>query len=486
MRVVLVHPAGSNWILGKPDITTAANRMPPLGILSMAAYLQGTAHEALVHDCLGPGSPRSPEKNSKRILALNPDLVGFSTTTSAFHDALTMAGFIKQARPEVVIVFGGVHVSSLGAQLLDRFDVIDYLSLGEGEHTLLQLADGDDPATIDGLAWRDGEQSVVNPTRDHIRDLDSLPFPAYDKLPGFPGGYHLPPFSYIRIPGATMITSRGCVYQCSYCDRSVFKRGFRYNSPDYIYDHMRELRQRFGVRHINVYDDLFTTNRKRITALCERLAREPLKLQFNCAVHAGHADDDLLEMLKEAGCLMVSLGIESGDPELLQRHKSSAKLEQMEETVRKIQSHGLRAKGLFMMGLPGETKESIQRTSDFVLSLGLDDMNMSKFTPFPGAPCWDTINEDGTFEEDWQQMNCLNFVFVPKDFEGREELDFLYNTHVKRFYTDPEWRKKFRQRFWQNRHTMLQMLIHLPTILTARSHFQPHNPVAPSNGDTTS
>jgi radical SAM superfamily enzyme YgiQ (UPF0313 family) len=476
MRIVLVHPAGSNWILGKPDITTAANRMPPLGLLSMAAFLENTEHEVLVHDCLGPGSPRNAEKNARRILALEPDLVGFSTTTSAFLDAVSMSETIKQVRPEIWTVFGGVHISALGAQLINRFESIDFLCLGEGEQTLRQLANGDEPAAIDGLVWRDGEQAVTNPPRQHIRDLDSLPFPAYDKLRGFPGGYHLPPFSYIRVPSATMITSRGCVYQCSYCDRSVFKRGFRHNSPDYIYEHMCVLRQRHGVRHINVYDDLFTTNRKRITALCERLAGEPLDLQFNCAVHAGHADDDLLEMLKDAGCLMVSLGIESGDPELLERHKANATLDQMVETVRRIQAHGLRAKGLFMMGLPGETPESIKRTSDFILSLGLDDMNMSKFTPFPGAPCWETIHEEGTFEEDWQQMNCLNFVFVPKAFKSRAELDYHYNTHVKRFYTDPEWRKKFRRRFWQNRHTMLQMLIHLPTILTARSHFQPGPP----------
>jgi radical SAM superfamily enzyme YgiQ (UPF0313 family) len=273
-----------------------------------------------------------------------------------------------------------------------------------------------------------------------------------------------------------MITSRGCVYQCSYCDRSVFKRGFRHNSPEYIYEHMQVLRRRFGVRHINIYDDLFTTNRKRVTALCERLTREPLGLQFNCALHAGHADDDLLAMLKEAGCMMVSLGIESGDPGLLERHKASASLDQMRDTVERIQSHGLLAKGLFMIGLPGETPETVQRTSDFVMSLGLDDMNTSKFTPFPGAPCWQTIHDEGTLDEDWRQMNCLNFVFVPRAFESREQLDFLYNTHVKRFYTNKAWRRKVRRRFWQNRHTFWQMFIHLPKILAARHHFQPRRP----------
>jgi radical SAM superfamily enzyme YgiQ (UPF0313 family) len=482
---VLVHPAGSNWIPGKRDVTTAANRMPPIGILSMAAFLDNGKHQALVHDCLGPSSPRGIKANADWILAQDPDLVGFSTTTSAFHDAADMAQKIKAARPEVITVFGGVHVSAVGTPLLERFASIDYLCLGEGEQTLTDIADGRDPAEIDGLGWRDQDALRINPPRSHIRDLDSLPLPAYEKLRGFPRGYHLPPFSYVRVPGATMITSRGCVYQCSYCDRSVFKRGFRYNSPDYIYEHMQVLRKRFGVRHINIYDDLFTTNRKRVTALCERLIREPLGLQFNCALHAGHADDDLLAMLKDAGCMMVSLGIESGDPGLLERHKASASLDQMRDAVERIQSHGLLAKGLFMIGLPGETPETLQRTSDFVMSLGLDDMNTSKFTPFPGAPCWRTIHDEGTLDEDWRQMNCLNFVFVPNAFESREQLDFLYNTHVKRFYTNKEWRRKVRRRFWKNRHTFWQMFVHLPKILAARHHFQPRRPSGTA-GDASS
>jgi len=130
-------------------------------------------------------------------------------------------------------------------------------------------------------------------------------------------------------------------------------------------------------------------------------------------VRVGHADAELLRMLKDAGCLMVSVGIESADPALLARHKAGVKVDEVRETVARIQFAGLRAKGLFMMGLPGETEESIRRTSDFALELGLDDMNMTKFTPFPGAPIWKTLAEEGEMNEDWRLMNCLHFVFVP-------------------------------------------------------------------------
>jgi radical SAM superfamily enzyme YgiQ (UPF0313 family) len=478
MRITLVHPTGSNWIDGKKDLAAVANRMAPLGMLSLSAYLKRDGHRVFLHDGLGPDAPPGIEENVNAVLRSEPELVGFSTTTSSFLDGCDMAVRIKEANPRIITVFGGVHVSAIGAALMADYPSIDYLSIGEGEATLSELASGADPAGIDGLVWRDGEEIVTNPPRRPLPDLDQLPFPDYEGLRGFPRRYNLPLFSYIGTPGATMTTSRGCPYQCSYCDRSVFQRSFRYNSPAYIYEHMGHLRRRFGVRHINIYDDLFTLNRGRITELCELLIAKPLGIRFNCAVRVGHADDNLLKMLRKAGCLMVSVGIESAEPALLERHKSGVGLEDVQDTVARIKACGLRVKGLFMMGLPGETEESIGKTSDFIMSLGLDDMNMSKFTPFPGAPIWSSLNEEGVFHEDWRLMNCLNFVFVPKAIESRERLDYLYNRHVKRFYSDPTWRRTFGRRIWQHRWSLLHLLRHLPAFLGAKKAFEPDSKTA--------
>ena len=473
MKIVLVHPTGSNWVPGQKDITPVANRMAPLGLLSMAAWLEKQQHRVHVYDCLGWDRTRPHAAIVKDILTLRPDLVGFSATTSGFLDGYDLASAIKQQNPEILTVFGGVHISALGAPLLENFPYIDYLCMGEGEATLAELAGGAAAATIDGLAWRDDDAIVTNPVRRLLPDLDQLPFPAYEKLPGFPKRYHLPLFSYIRSPGATLVTSRGCPYQCSYCDRSVFKQGYRYNSAGYIYAHLQYLNDRFGIRHVNIYDDLFTAHRKRIAELCTLLTDRPLGMQFNCAVRVGYADDDLLRMLKEAGCLQVSLGIESGDMELMDRHKPGVRLEDVQNTVRRIQACGLRAKGLFMMGLPGETEASIRKTSDFIMALDLDDMNMSKFTPFHGAPAWQGLQEFGTLQEDWRQMNCLNFVFVPQAIASREALDELYNQHVKRFYSSRAWRQKFRRRMWEHRWSMWHMIRHLPDFIAAKNNFEP-------------
>lgn len=215
-----------------------------------------------------------------------------------------------------------------------------------------------------------------------------------------------------------MITSRGCPYTCSFCDRTVFERLYKTNSADYIYRHMKYLRDRFGVHHVNIYDDLFTAKKQRVFDLCQLLIDKPLGMQFNCAIRTGHTSDEMLVQLKKAGALMVSMGIESADPEMMARHKAGVTLDAVRDTVRQIHAAGLRAKGLFIFGMPGETPETVKTTSDFILSLDLDEMNMTKFSPLHGAPIWDECasGTSGDLIEDWRLMNCLNFVYLPEGF----------------------------------------------------------------------
>lgn len=473
MRVTLVHPAGFNFVPGQPDFSVLANRMVPIGILQLAAWLEKHGHATEVHDCLGPHAPRGIEANAEIILATRPELVGFSATTSGFMDAADIAACIKRRRPEVKIVFGNVHVSSIGAPILEHFPEIDYLCIGEGEGALLDLADGISPADIPNLVYRQGGASVANPRRSRILDLDELPFPAYEKLAGFPQAYHLPLFSYEKRYGATMITSRGCPYTCSFCDRTVFERLYKTHSARYVYEHMKFLRDRFGVRHINFYDDLFTAHKKRVNELCQLLIERPLGMDFNCAIRTGHTSDEMLRMLKAAGAFMVSMGIESADPGMMERHKAGVSLEAVKRTVEQIHAAGLRAKGLFIFGLPGETPATVKATSNFILSLDLDEMNMTKFSPLYGAPIWDECagGGSGDFDEDWRLMNCLNFVYQPEGFASREEMDALYNWHVRRYYDSRGYRRRFLRRLWQHRWSLWHVLKHLPGIIQAARYF---------------
>jgi anaerobic magnesium-protoporphyrin IX monomethyl ester cyclase len=472
MKILLVNPFGSNWIEGSKDKTMAAVRMAPTGILSIAAYLMKNGTDVDIYNCNGPVQDTGIRELMNRINSVRPDIIGFTSTTSGFMDAYRQAEIIKKTVPGIKIVFGGVHVSALRENILEGFPCIDFLITGEGEKAMAELAEGGKPDTIQGLIFRDGAEIRSNGLRTDLCELDELPFPAYKKLEGFPEAYKAPLFNYPKAPSATIISSRGCPYQCSYCDRSVFRRSFRFNSAEYLYEHMVFLKKEFGVRHIFFYDDLFTFHRKRIEDFCGLLREKPLQMTFNCAVRVGHIDGPLLKMLKSAGCWMVSLGIESGDPELLARHKSNADLNEMKSSIKLIQKCGLRAKGLFMMGLPGETEKTIKKTADFILDLELDDMNMTKFTPFPGSPIYKTVREEGEFNEKWELMNCLNFVFVPKGIESKERLDELYNAFIKRFYTGKNWTRKFVPLMFRSPDSAYRMIKNLPAFLKIKKDFE--------------
>ncbi len=160
-------------------------------------------------------------------------------------------------------------------------------------------------------------------------------------------------------------------------------------------------------------------------------------------------------------------------PQILARHKTKVDFAAMKSTVEKIQKAGLRAKGLFMMGLPGETESTIQMTANFINELKLDDMNMTKFTPFPGSPIYQNIREEGVFEEKWGLMNCLNFVFVPQGIRSKERLDALYNQFVQKFYTGKNWMNKFGLLCFKSPHSVYRLIKDLPVFLKIKSDFKP-------------
>ncbi len=436
-RVLLVHPLGYNKACAGSDISRRANIMPPLGLASIAAYLEQQGIGADIIDCFA-----HPDSDSK-ILALietgKPGWVGLSCTTSGYLDAVRIAAMVKEKFPRVRTVFGGPHISALREKILENDPLIDFAVIGEGEETLLELVrlDGADPGSIPGLVYREpGGQVRFSGFRQGALALDDLPFPAYEKLDGYPQAYQLPIFNYPRTPNASCISSRGCPYACSYCDRSVFRRSFRFNSAEYLYRHMKHLREKFGVRHINFYDDLFTFNSKRVEAFCRMIIENPLGMTFNCAVRAEHVNPALLKLMKAAGCWMISLGIESGDEQLLKRHRQNADLELLARTIRAIKKAGIRVKGLLMMGLPGETEDTIKNSMDYVFSLPIDDFNLAKFTPFPGSPLYEHIHELGEFNENIADMDCMHFVFVPAGMT-RERLEELFIRFYKSHFMRP-------------------------------------------------
>ena len=465
MKILFIHPYGNNFLAGVPDITTVFNVMPPLGLLSIMAWLEKHQISSEIIDCYATPLPQTALV--QEILRRKPDLVAFSCTTSSFPEGNRIAEALKTADSRIRIVFGGAHACTMGAPLLDRFPAIDCLVLGEGEQTMLELLQSGfrNLATIPGLAYRDaGGASCQSPPRELIVNLDDLPFPAYHLLPGFPNKYKLPLFSSPRYPNTSIISSRGCPYQCSYCDRSVFARGFRFNSPEYILEHVAMLQRDYGIRHVFFYDDLFTFDRKRVARFCELKAQMGLKVGYNCIARLEHVDQELLGMLKSSGCWQVNFGIESGDPEILKKHRKFYGLDDVGRKLQLVKDHGMRVKGLFMVGLPGEDETAIRRTIEYALSLPLDEINVTKFTPFPGAPVYKTLQQFGEFNEEWELMNCMNFVFIPHGMT-KPQLEGLYDEFIRRFYRRTRIHWGYTAMLWRSPHSVLDFLKNLPAIL---------------------
>jgi len=464
VKILFIHPYGSNWMGVGKDLTTIFNLMPPLGMLSIIAFLEARGMQAEIIDCYA--TPMPVEELITEIIRRAPDVVGFSCTTSSFLEGYAFAALLKERSPRIITVFGGAHACSVGASLLDVFPAIDYLVIGEGEVSFYELVASGcrNVETIPGIGYRRDGKGTLSAIRELIADLDTLPFPAYHRLPLFPRRYSLPLFSFPTAPNTSIISSRGCPYTCSYCDRSVFSRGFRFNSPEYLIEHLKMLYRDHGIRHVFFYDDLFTTDRSRVARFCELKERERLPVTYNCIARLEHVDAELLTLLQRSGCWQVNFGIESGDPEVLKKHRKFYELEEVGRKLLMVRSTGMRVKGLFMVGLPGETEAAIRRTIDYALALPLDEINVTKFTPFPGAPIYRDIREHGEFTEEWPLMNCVNFVFIPHGMT-KEQLEGLYNEFISRFYRRTRIHWGYTKMLWKSPRSVLSFLRNLPEIL---------------------
>jgi len=467
MHIVLFYPRGKKLIPGQKDITHLAAVLPSIGLASIAAVLRQRGHRVTLLDAALENMVSNAVWVS-RIISLRPDFLGFSANTPAFPDAYDVCQAVKEKNDAIKTIFGGVHVSWGKGQLLQQYSAIDYIVAGEGEYAFADIVDGTAPEKIPGVYCHGANTILQGPPQDksNLCVMDDLPFPAYDLIQGFPKKYNLPLFQYPRHPGAHLISSRGCTYQCSYCDRSVFHKSFRWNSPEYTFELMKYLRTDFGIRHIYFYDDLFTLNRKRVERLCTLLEQSRPKITFNCIVRIGHIDSDLISLLKRGGCWLVNVGIESGDQSILDSHKEGLRLEDIRRDIEKLHRSGIYVKGLFMMGFPGETEASIQKTIDFACSLPLKDANITAFTPYPGAPITKTIHELGEFKEDWEKMDCMHFVFRPNEIASFELLEKYYKQFISRFYSRRFLRPIYRKMLFEAPHSYWRLLKHAGTFLT--------------------
>jgi radical SAM superfamily enzyme YgiQ (UPF0313 family) len=409
--------------------------MPGVGTLVLAAVARARGHRASVVDGKRSGTP--VDDVATAIARRAPDHVGISATTISIHNAARIAARVKTLVPGVVVTVGG-HVSAVPDRTLEEFAAFDYGVVGEGERSYFALVDalaeGRDPRGTAGLVVRDGSCVRANPRAPYLdgAELDLLPEPAWDLVPDFPLRFQPNVFNYRTTPVASLVTSRGCPFSCTFCDRSTSGRRGRYHSADYVM-HLCERLDALGVRHILFYDDLFTVNKPRVIELCERFLAAGFEFTWSCNSHPNLLDPKTLALMKRAGCWQIAYGIESGSQRVLDVVKHEVRIPRMLETLRQTREAGIRVKGLLMMAHPTEDEAALAETVEFLRTAPIDLAQVTKFTPYPGTPSYARIREHGTFTEDWERMNAMNWVFVPNGLTP-DVLERYFRLAYRAFY----------------------------------------------------
>ncbi|MFT5835720.1 MAG: anaerobic magnesium-protoporphyrin IX monomethyl ester cyclase [Sulfurimonas sp.] len=434
--IIFINPPYEQIAPGNDHVKHVINRSPSLGLLLLAAQARKDGYSPKIIE--SDLENLSPQTVANMVLEINPKFVGITLFTVGVFNAAIIAKLIKEKNPNIVIMVGGPHISSMGYETMQKFENFDIAALYEGElilNKLLSSIENNDPLEeVQGIVYRD-ENNTLRRTSPppSIKDLDSLPIPAWDLLPNFPKAYLPAIFDYPRAPVATYSASRGCPFKCEFCDTSTFGTKIRYNSSKKVHEIMKHLSLEYGIKHLQFVDDLFVANNAKVLELCELLITDKVNMTWSCTARVDTVKPDTLKKMKEAGCWEISFGLESGSDEMLKNMKKSITAEVSARAVNWTSEAGIRVKGLFMLGYPGETKQSVKTTKEFIKSLPLTTMNLSKFTPYPGSPIYKKLYGTSIREEDWDRLNGMNFVYKAEAFT-QEELDYEYKEVITTFY----------------------------------------------------
>jgi radical SAM superfamily enzyme YgiQ (UPF0313 family) len=441
LKVTLVNP-----------LQSARYPQPPLGLAIIAAVLEKEGHRVTVLDANALGL--TPE--ALPSLAAGADVIGLTAMTPTIGAAMESARYLKKANPDLTIVLGGAHGTLLPDETLAAAPEIDIIVRGEGEATaveLLRTLEARQPLeNIAGISYRRDGRIASNAARTTLTDMDALPYPAYHLLPWRKYRPH-PPHGLAR-PFAAIVTSRGCPYRCAYCSKPIFGSKFRAQSAERVVDEVAYLQEKFGIREIAFYDDIFTLDKKRALAVAEGIIRRGIKVVWTCEARVNLVDKELLIAMKRAGCYAVAYGLESASPAILDTLHKDITPEQVETAVRITREAGIQTVGYLMLGSPGETPETIRQTIALAKRLKLDFAQFAVTTPFPATELYKIYTQERQETIPWESFvyagdNRLTPVFESQDL-SRDDLKRWTRRAYREFYLRPAyiWQRLRRLTSW--------------------------------------
>lgn len=408
---------------------------PPLGLAYMAAVLEQEGHDVRILDSLTLEYDYNQVK--RYISKYSPDIVGIQAYTPSIYNAVKTAEIVKEVDNSIITVLGGPHPTLLPEDTINMSNAIDYILRGEAEYTFRDFVNlyekGEDVRQVRGLTYRHNGQIVHNPDAPLIKNLDELPFPARHLLPM--DKYRI--FG-IKVPGTTMISSRGCPFHCDFCVVSAFyKRRWRGRSPKNIVDEMEFIKNTYKYMAIAFVDDLFAVNRKRVYDIVNEIRRRKLDVIWGATIRGDLITKDMLKRMFDAGCVTLFIGVESGDQKILDKIEKGTTLEHYKRVFKWAKEIGIDIIASFALGFPWDTPRSIKKTIDFAVELDPDHAIFSLATPYPGTKFYNEALNKGMIKvHDWSYYNLFRPIIETTGITVDQYKDILAYAY-KRFYMRP-------------------------------------------------
>ena len=444
MKILLLNPPRWHEIVGKNPSIIEKHRgyNPPLGLLYLASTIQKySSYQVQVLDC----QPKEWEYNELREFLENKsfDVVGIPTMTFTLIDVFKTVQLVKSIWPKAIVVLGGPHIHLFPNETIN-LPGVDFAIMGEAEFSFLKLLKYLEKQEkllekVPGLVYKNKEGKIFVNKFEPIVDLDKVPFPKREML-------NIKSYTSLLSRGSvctSIISSRGCPFKCSFCDRplSPVTSYFRFRSPKNVVDEICYCLE-YGIKDFLFYDDTFTVNRTRVIKICEEILNRDIKIRWDIRTRVDLVDEDMLFMLKKAGCVAIHYGVEAGNDRILKIIKKGFTIKKVKEIFSLTRKVGFNILAYFMIGLPSETKEDIQDTFDLAKELTPDYVHFTIFSPYPGTELYYKGLDRGVIKTDiWREFArypCEGFkVPVWEENFTREELYKFIVKFYKRFYLCP-------------------------------------------------
>jgi anaerobic magnesium-protoporphyrin IX monomethyl ester cyclase len=429
MKITLINP---------PYPPNAHSHPPfiPLGIAYLGAVAEKAVHQVTVIDCQAEHLTYDAFKN--RLSQIPSDVIGITATTLLYNSAKTLLGIARETHPKAVTIIGGSHATFWDTNALQETPALDIVVRREGETTFLEilqhLQTGKPLNDVLGITFRAKDGTFIRTEdRPFLTDLDSLPFPAY----------HLLPLESFHRMGKTIFpltTSRGCVQWCDFCSTvRMFGRGYRTRSPKNVVDEIEMLHNKYGESQFTFYDDAFTVNRANVMTMCSELKARNLHVQWDCETRVDYVDQELLQTMKDAGCLAVWYGVESGSEKILGQMNKKTKKDQIRAAFKMTQKTGMMVIASAIIGFPGETEETAWETINFIKELNPDDIGFYVATPYPGTPMYELVKKNGWLRiTDFDRYDTATPTFETPELSMERIREIRYKAH-QQFYLRPRY-----------------------------------------------